>query len=207
MCGNVGGALAQAWCLVDVLQAVKLALQAGEGIERSGVGVATLFQEVGAVFEWHAAKACVRAGAVRHIECGDGTGWVIRQRGKEQARSFAQSCSGALDGCGGGAFGAQHYLHIAGQLVEALRTEVDAKVAAGDVFQFVRLVEDDGACSGQHSCIERCSGLQLDRHVGEEEVVIDNDNLRLQRLAAHGGDKAVLPVGAGLAEAGLTARV
>jgi len=102
---------------------------------------------------------------------------------------------------------AQHRLHIAGQLVEALRAEVDAEEVAGDVLQLVRLVEDDGPGGGQNACIGRRAGLQLDRHVGEEEVVVDDDDLGLQRFAAHGGDEAVLPVGAGLAEAGLAARV
>ena len=48
-----------------------------------------------------------------------------------------------------------------------------------------------------HACVGRRAGLQLDGHVGEEEVVVDDDDLGLERLAAHGGDEAVLPVGAG----------
>jgi hypothetical protein len=43
--------------------------------------------------------------------------------------------------------------------------------------------------------------------VGEEEVVVDDDDVGFERLAAHGGDEAALPVGAGLAEAGFGAGV
>ena len=57
--------------------------------------------------------------------------------------------------------GLEHRLDIACQLVEALRAEADAEVVAGDVFEFVRLVEDDGRGSGQNACVGRCAGLQL----------------------------------------------
>jgi hypothetical protein len=181
MGGDVGGALAQAWGLVDVLQAVELALEEAEGVERAGIGVAATFQELGAVVEGHAAKAGVGAGVGRRVECGDGVRGGPRcvegQRGEEEACALAQGCGGTLDGGGGGMPCAQHGLHIAGQLIEALGAEVDAEEVAGDVLQLVRLVEDHGTSSGQHACVGRRSGLQLDGHVGEEEVVVDDDDL------------------------------
>ena len=146
-----------------------------------------LFQELGALVEGHAAEACVGADVGGRVECGDGVRggvcgqprWVVRQRGEEEAGALAQGCGGALDGGGGGAPGAQHGLHIAGQFVEALGAEADAEEVAGDVLQLVRLVEDDGAGGGQNACVGRRAGLQLDRHVGEEEVVVDDDDLGL----------------------------
>ena len=207
---NVGGALTQAGGFVYVLQSVQLALQAAQGIERSGVGVASFFQEFGALLEGHAAKAGVGTGvgcASRVAMESAAMASIVRQRGEEQARSLAQGCGCVLDCGGAGPPGAQHGLHIAGQFVEALGAEADAEEVARDVLQLVRLVEDHRAGRGQHACVGRRAGLQPDRHVGEEEVVVDDDDLRVQRLAAHGGDEAVLPVGAGLAEAGLAARV
>ena len=50
-------------------------------------------------------------------------------------------------------------------------------------------------------------GLLLDAEVGEEEVVVDDDDVGLEGFAAHGGDEAALPVGAGLAEAGFGAGI
>ena len=47
----------------------------------------------------------------------------------------------------------------------------------------------------------------LDVEIGEEEVVVDDDELGLHGLAAHRGDEAGLEVGAGLAEADFAAGV
>ena len=68
------------------------------------------------------------------------------------------------------------------------------------------------AASGQdagigRSLVPRGGGLLLDGEVGEEEVVVDDDDVGLESLAAHLGDEAVLPVGAGLAEADFAACV
>ena len=54
---DVGGALAQAGGFVHILQALQFAFETSEGVERAGVGVAALFQEIGALFEGHAAEA------------------------------------------------------------------------------------------------------------------------------------------------------
>ena len=69
------------------------------------------------------------------------------------------------------------------------------------------LVEDHRACGRQHACICRCARLQPDRHVGEEQVVVHDDDVRLQRFAPHRGDEAAFPVGTGLPQAGLAAGV
>ncbi len=69
------------------------------------------------------------------------------------------------------------------------------------------LVEDDGGGFGQDAGVGGVGGLLLDAEVGEEEVVVDDDDVGLEGFAAHGGDEAALPVGAGLAEAGFGAGV
>jgi len=49
--------------------------------------------------------------------------------------------------------------------------------------------------------------LLLDAEIGEEEMVVDDDDVALERLATHAGDVAGLPVRAGLSEADFAARV
>src|SRR3978361_1788491 len=71
----------------------------------------------------------------------------------------------------------------------------------------VGFVEDDEGGFGEDAGVWSSACLLLDGEVGEEEVVIDDDEVGLERLAAHGGDEAGLEVGAGLAEAGLGAGV
>ena len=68
-------------------------------------------------------------------------------------------------------------------------------------------VEDDGASLGKNAGVGSVAGLLLDGEVGEEEVVVDDDDVGFKGFAAHGDDEAVLPVRAGLAEAGFGARV
>ena len=69
------------------------------------------------------------------------------------------------------------------------------------------LVEDDDSGLGEDAGVRGVGGLLLDGEVGEEEVVVDDDDVGFEGLAAHGGDEAGLEVGAGLAEAGLGAGV
>ena len=69
------------------------------------------------------------------------------------------------------------------------------------------LVEDDGCGFGEDAGVGGVGGLLLDAEVGEEEVVVDDDDVGLECFAAHGGDEAALPVGTGLAEAGFGAGV
>jgi hypothetical protein len=209
--GDVGGALAQAGGLIHVLEAVEFCFEAGECVERSGVCVAELFEELGALLEGNSSEGGEWAGAGGCVKSGDGIRGRLRgvrgQGSEEDAGALAQGCGGALDGGGGGLFGLEHGLDITGQLVEALGSEADAEVVACDVLEFVRLVEEDGCGGGEDACVGGRASLQLDGHVGEEEVVVDDDEVGLERLAAHGGDEAALPIGAGLAEAGLAARV
>ena len=68
-------------------------------------------------------------------------------------------------------------------------------------------VEDDGTGGGKDAGIGCVTGLQLDVEVGEKEVVVDDDDFGLERLASHAGDEAVFPIRAGLAETGVGAGV
>ena len=107
------------------------------------------------------------------------------QRGEEHARTVLQSGACALDRGGGGLFRLEHDLDVANELIDSLRAQADAEVVRGDLFELVRLVEDHSCGFGQNACVGRVGCLLLDAEVGEEEMVIDDDDLRLERLAAH----------------------
>ena len=66
-------------------------------------------------------------------------------------------------------------------------------------------VEDDRGSLGQDAGVGRAGGLLLDGEVGEEEVMVDDDDVGLEGAAAHLGDEAAAVVGAGGAEAGVAA--
>ena len=104
-------------------------------------------------------------------------------------------------------FGLEHEVDVADEFVDALGAEADAEVVRGYFFQLVGFVEDDCGGFGEDTGVGCVGGLLLDAEVGEEEMVVDDDDVGLECLAPHGGDEAALPVGAGLAEAGFGAGV
>src|SRR6185437_5160831 len=67
----------------------------------------------------------------------------------------------------------------------------------------MRLIEDHRTSLGQNTRVGRIGSLLLDAEIGKEEVVIDDDDVRLKRLAPHIRHEAALPVGAGLPKTGL----
>ena len=82
-----------------------------------------------------------------------------------------------------------------------------AEVIGGDVFQFVRLVEDHHAGIRQHSGIRRAIGSGLDRQVGAEQVMVDDDDVALGGAPPHLGDEAAIELLAIGADAAVGARV
>ncbi len=71
----------------------------------------------------------------------------------------------------------------------------------------MRLVEDHRRGLGQNARVGRAGGLLLDGEIGKEQVVVDDDDVGLERLAPHLGDEAAAVVRTGRAEAGVAARV
>ena len=191
MVADVGGAFAEAGGFFDFAQLFELCFEAHEGVGGADVGVAASFEEVGAVGELEAAEV----------------GWACGERAEEELGAFLNRRGGGFDGEGGDLLGAEHGFGVAGELVEAGVGECDAEVLAGDVFELVGFVEDDGGGFREDACVGCAGGLLLDAEVGEEEVVVDDDDVGFERFAAHAGDVAGLPVGAGLAEADLGAGV
>ena len=129
-----------------------------------------------------------------------------RQRGEEHAGALAELLGEGGDGRGA-LLAAQERVDVAGQLFKANVRDGEAEVTRGDLFELVGLVEDDGGGFGQDAGIGRAGGLALDGEIGEEEVVVDDDDVGLEGAAAHLGDEAAAVVGAGGAEAGVGAGV
>ena len=71
----------------------------------------------------------------------------------------------------------------------------------------MRLVEDHRTRLRQDSCIGRPTCLLLDREVGKEQVVVDDDQLTLERLPPHARDEAAFPVRARRPQARLCAGI
>ena len=212
---DVGGALAQAGRLVDVLQAVELALEEAEGVERSGVGVAALFQELGALVEGHAAEAGVGADVGGRVECGDGVrggvcGCLERSYGSAAKKRRARSRRVAVA------------LSMAGVEACLARSMVSTSRASSSKRCVLRLMPKKLLAMSSSSCASSkmtapaagrtpasgaapaCSLIAMS---AKKRWWLTMTISRLKRLAAHGGDEAVLPVGTGLAEACLAARV
>ena len=63
------------------------------------------------------------------------------------------------------------------------------------------------AASGRMPASGAPRGLLPHRKIGKEQVVIDDDDVRLERAAAHLGDEAAAIIGTGRPQAGLAARV
>ena len=120
--------------------------------------------------------------------------------GEEEARSLAKLLGDCRDlRCAGVA--AKEDVSIAGEIFKAEIGERAAEVLRGDLFKLVSLVEDDGGGFGENTGIGCIAGGEADRGVGKEEVVIDDDEIRLKGATAHLGDKAAAIVGASTAEA------
>ncbi len=72
------------------------------------------------------------------------------------------------------------------------------KYCTGDVFDFVRFVENDGVVIGQDAALVV---LVLERKIGEEQVVIDDDDVAFGGALVHQRDEAALVIRALLAGA------
>ena len=69
---------------------------------------------------------------------------------------------------------------VAAQILQPVVAHRDAEVLAGHVFNFVRFVEDHGVIIGQDAAFVV---IVLQRKIGEEQMVIDDDDVAFQRRA------------------------
>ena len=126
--------------------------------------------------------------------------------GKEQAGALAKLLGGGGEVLGA-LFAAQQCIGIARQLFKADVADRESEVVRRNLFQFMRLVEDDRGSLGKDAGVGRAGGLLFDGEVGEEQVVVDDDDVRLESLAAHLGDEAAVVIRAGAAQTGFGAGI
>ena len=97
--------------------------------------------------------------------------------------------------------------HIARQIIDAQVADCDSEIAGGYVFQLMRLVEDHGSNVWQNPGVRRSIGLLFDGQIGEEQVVVHDDNVALGSPAMHFGNETAVVLAALLEKTGLRARV
>ena len=101
----------------------------------------------------------------------------------------------------------QRILDVARQFFHAQIAHRNAEIVSRHIFQFVRLIENHSCGFRQNARVRRPVGLQLDGEIGKKQVMVDDDDVALHRLAAHFGDEAALKLAALLANASVGARV
>ena len=133
--------------------------------------------------------------------------FVRGQQREKQLRALPQRLNRSRHLGGVKFLAVQEVFNIARQFVHPQVTDRNPEVAAGDIFQFVRLVENHRPALGKHAGVGRALGFELDGEVGEEQVVVHDDDVALGRVAAHLGDEAAVIVLAFLAETGIGPRI
>ena len=134
---------------------------------------------------------------------------VEEQAREERAGPFPralerQSHGAALEGFEGvgrpeGALGVPH------ERFDARAGDPHAEEVGRDVLDLMRFVEDDGVVRRQDAGV-RSAAAGAKREVGEQQVVVDDDDLRLLRLSPHPRHEARLEVRAAGADARLARR-
>src|ERR1035437_2650128 len=87
---------------------------------------------------------------------------------------------------------------IAAQVLDAVIADPDAEILAHHVFDFVGFVEHHGMIRGQDAALVV---LILQGEIGEEQVVVDDDDVAFERALVQQGDEAAVVVGSFLAAA------
>ena len=127
-----------------------------------------------------------RSASRKRVAPGEGRAAVDARR---TGRRTARRARPGAPGCGP-VPGEPNFLRaadggdVAAQLLEAVVADGDAEVLAGDVLDFVRLVEHHGVVFGQDAAFVV---LVLERQVGEEQVVVDDDDVALAAPAGASG--------------------
>jgi len=98
-------------------------------------------------------------------------------------------------------FAAQQQVGVAGQFFKANIRDRKAEVARSHILQLVCFVKYDCGSLRQNTRIRRTRRLLLHSQVGEEKVMVDDDDVRFERLAPHLSDETAAIVGAVCTEA------
>ena len=92
------------------------------------------------------------------------------------------------------------FFDVARQIFHAQVANRNAEIVSGDVFQFVRLVENHRGRFRQDARVGRVFRLQLDGEVGKKQVMVDDNDVAFRCPAAHLGDEAALALAALLSD-------
>ncbi len=87
----------------------------------------------------------------------------------------------------------QRTLYVPAKLFHARIADSDSEIAPGDIFEFMRFIENHRTDLRQDSRIRRVLRLLLDRQVGKEKMMIDDNDVAFHRPAVHLGDETSLP--------------
>ena len=101
----------------------------------------------------------------------------------------------------------QRGFDVARQILHAQVAHGNSEVVPRHIFQFVGLIENHRCGFRQDSRVRRAFGLQLDGEIGEEQMMIDDNDVALHPSPAHFSDEAALPLAALLPDAGVGARI
>ena len=122
---------------------------------------------------------------------------------KEAAAPFPDALGAAKERGSSLVRQAHGVIGIARKLLEAEIGDLLAKVVAGDVFHFVGFVKHDGGIFRK----DAAEIIFFQGQVGEKQVVVDDDQVRVFGALVHGGQETLLKFGALLAGAGVAPRI
>ena len=130
-----------------------------------------------------------------------------RQQREEELRPLPQASQRSRKRCRKHPVMLQRSLDIPRQIFHSQVAHRDSEVVPRHIFQFVRFIENHRRRFRQDARVGCAFGLQLDGEIGEEQMMIDDDNVALHPAPAHFGDEAALPLAALLPDARLRARI
>ena len=98
-------------------------------------------------------------------------------------------------------------LNIARQIFHPQIAHGNSEIISRHIFQFVRFIEDHRRRFRQNARVGRAFSLQFDGEIGEEQMMVDDNDVALHTSPAHFSNEAALPLAAFLSDAGVGARV
>jgi hypothetical protein len=90
----------------------------------------------------------------------------------------------------------QRLLHVAREFFHSQVAHGNAEIISRNVFEFMSLIKDDGSGFRQNPGIGSTVSLHLDGEIGEEEVVVDDDDVAFGCPLVHSREEAALEGGA-----------
>ncbi len=168
-------------------QPAELRFQAHQGVEDAGIGPSVDFEEAFAVIEAHAGVTC---------------GKQLEEKPRP-VPELPRGCYYVSDGGALEALEPERQFGIPRQLLHAVARDLEAEVLCGHVLDVVGLIEDQRGVIGQDTCELHL----LQSQIGEKQVVIHDDDVRLGRPLVHPRNETPFELRAFLPRAQLPAGV